>query len=220
MFGDPSLATAGRLTCAIAGPRKSIARIEPYLQGVIATETISLADQAPAQASLLKFMGNVLIMSTMEMVAEASVFAELTGLGTANAMRLFEKFRFEKAARLYAGRMVAGKYQSAANAFHETTTSHQSERGKAQASVGKPMVELSNARALTAEIAATAHNAGAALPAYQVAIGHLAIAERHAGPTGDITGIYGAVRVESGLEFGLRQREGEPGEECQSEVRR
>lgn len=39
------------------------------------------------------------------------------------------------------------------------------------------------------------------LKSYKVATDHLAVAEAHAGPHCDIMGIYGAVRVESGLPF-------------------
>ena len=39
------------------------------------------------------------------------------------------------------------------------------------------------------------------LKSYKVAVDHLAVAEAHAGPRCDIMGIYGAVRVESGLPF-------------------
>ena len=40
------------------------------------------------------------------------------------------------------------------------------------------------------------------LKSYKVATDHLAVAEAHVGPHCDIMGIYGAVRVESGLPFG------------------
>jgi len=39
------------------------------------------------------------------------------------------------------------------------------------------------------------------LKSYDVALEHLATAESHAGPESDIGGIYGAVRLESGLPF-------------------
>lgn len=63
------------------------------------------------------------------------------------------------------------------------------------------MVEVSSARALTSKILDLAKKLNVSLPGYEVAINHLAVPEKHAGPKGDITGIYGAVRVESGLEF-------------------
>lgn len=63
------------------------------------------------------------------------------------------------------------------------------------------MVEVSKAQALTSQVLDLAKASNVSLPSYEVAVNHLAVAEKHAGPNGDITGIYGAVRVESGLEF-------------------
>ncbi len=50
------------------------------------------------------------------------------------------------------------------------------------------------------------------LKLYKVAVDHLAVVEAHAGPHCDIMGIYGAVRVESGLPFehGGSSKEHEP----------
>lgn len=63
------------------------------------------------------------------------------------------------------------------------------------------MVELFKARALTSKVLDLAKASNVSLPSYEVAVNHLVVAEKHAGPNSDITGIYGAVRVESGLEF-------------------
>jgi 3-hydroxyisobutyrate dehydrogenase-like beta-hydroxyacid dehydrogenase len=42
---------------------------------------------------------------------------------------------------------------------------------------------------------------GAKLPGMEIALGHLEAVKEHQGKTGDIAGIYGAVRKESGLPF-------------------
>lgn len=63
------------------------------------------------------------------------------------------------------------------------------------------MVEVSKARVLTAKVLALAKASNVSLKSYEVAVEHLAVAEAHAGREGDITGIYGAIRVESGLPF-------------------
>ena len=57
------------------------------------------------------------------------------------------------------------------------------------------------ARALTSQILDLALASMTSLKSYKVAMDHLAVAEAHAGPHCDIMGIYGAVRVESGLPF-------------------
>ena len=63
------------------------------------------------------------------------------------------------------------------------------------------MVEVAKARALTSQILGLASASKTSLKSYEVAIERLATAEICAGPVCDIMGIYGAVRVESGLPF-------------------
>ena len=60
---------------------------------------------------------------------------------------------------------------------------------------------MSKARTLTSKLLDLAKSSNVSLPSYEVAVKHLAVAEKYAGPKCDITGIYGAVRVESGLDF-------------------
>ena len=43
--------------------------------------------------------------------------------------------------------------------------------------------------------------AGVNIPAYEVASKHMDLIENHVGKGGDIDGIYGAVRLESGLDY-------------------
>ena len=64
------------------------------------------------------------------------------------------------------------------------------------------IVEVAKARALTSQILELASASRTSLRSYKVAVDHLAAAEAHAGSQSDIMGVYGAVRVESGLPFG------------------
>jgi hypothetical protein len=57
------------------------------------------------------------------------------------------------------------------------------------------------ARALASHVLGLAEASKASLKSYEVAVEHLHSAQVHAGPESDITGIYGAVRLESGLPF-------------------
>lgn len=57
------------------------------------------------------------------------------------------------------------------------------------------------ARGLISEVLSLAAECGTSLKAYEVAAQHMAMVEAHAGLTGDISGIYGAIRQESGLRF-------------------
>jgi hypothetical protein len=52
-----------------------------------------------------------------------------------------------------------------------------------------------------------ATSSGAKLPGMEIALGHLESVKEHQGKTGDIAGIYGAVRKESGLPFENTPRE-------------
>ena len=71
---------------------------------------MDLSGEDPAKASLLKVIGNVLIMTTMETVAEAHVFSEKTGLGT-NHMRTLISTLFPRPPHtIYSEKMVSGDY--------------------------------------------------------------------------------------------------------------
>ena len=63
------------------------------------------------------------------------------------------------------------------------------------------MVEVHKARHLTSQVLDLAKENNVSLKSYKVAVEHLADVENSAGPKEDICGIYGAVRVESGLDF-------------------
>jgi hypothetical protein len=63
------------------------------------------------------------------------------------------------------------------------------------------MVEVSKARSLTSHVLQLAKDSGASVKGYEVAVEHLKVVEAHAGSKADINGIYGAVRLESGLTY-------------------
>lgn len=57
------------------------------------------------------------------------------------------------------------------------------------------------ARHLAAQVLSLASDSGTKLKAYEVAEKHMEMVELHVGRKGDISGIYGAVRQESGLPY-------------------
>jgi hypothetical protein len=63
------------------------------------------------------------------------------------------------------------------------------------------MVEVHKARELTSKVLDLGASHGVNLPGYEVALDHLAELEKNAGPKADICGIYGQVRLESGLHY-------------------
>jgi 3-hydroxyisobutyrate dehydrogenase-like beta-hydroxyacid dehydrogenase len=71
---------------------------------------IDLGGEEPGKASLLKLMGNVLIFTTMEQVAEVNVFAEKCGLGTSNMQKLIGKMFPHPPHSVYNQRMLSGDY--------------------------------------------------------------------------------------------------------------
>ncbi|KAF6234648.1 hypothetical protein HO173_007274 [Letharia columbiana] len=81
-----------KLVCIPAGPALSVSHALTHLTGVIAQGVIDLSDEKHGQASLLKMIGNNMIMSTMETAAEVNVFTKKVGLGPANAQNMVEAF--------------------------------------------------------------------------------------------------------------------------------
>lgn len=71
---------------------------------------VDLSGEEPGKASLLKLMGNVLIMTTMETVAEVNVFAEKCGLETQNMQKLMCQVFPNPPHAIYNRRMLNGDY--------------------------------------------------------------------------------------------------------------
>ncbi|MCJ1432479.1 hypothetical protein MMC27_001836 [Xylographa pallens] len=178
VFGEPSMADAGILTCVPCGKAESVNRIRPYLVGGVARAIIDLSDEKPGTASLLKLVGNTFILNTMEMIAEGHVFAEKTGLGVEILQKLIATVFPAGPSMTYSKRMSSGDY-----------------------SQGKPMASIGLAREIAAHVLKVADEAGVCLPAYETTVKHLAAVDQRAGAHYDISAIYGVVRLESGLSF-------------------
>lgn len=67
--------------------------------------------------------------------------------------------------------------------------------------LSQAIVGVDKARAVASHVLELARASETSLKSYEVAVEHLVAAESHAGPASDISGIYGAVRLESGLPF-------------------
>ncbi|KAF2726951.1 6-phosphogluconate dehydrogenase-like protein [Polyplosphaeria fusca] len=178
VFGDPSMAKIGALTLIPAGNPESVSRILPYLGGVVGRAVVDLSGEKPGQASLLKFIGNVLIMTSIEVAAEMNVFAEKTDLGAHNILKLFEALMPGSPHVVHTKQMISGDYHK-----------------------HKPGVPVAHAIGLTSKVQELAHSKGVSLKAYEVAVNHLKDVEAHVGSSGGIFSIYGVVRKEGGLPF-------------------
>lgn len=71
---------------------------------------VDFSGEEPAKASLLKVIGNVLIMTTMETIAEVYVFAEKTGLGIGNMEKLIAAMFPRPPHLTYSNIMTSGDY--------------------------------------------------------------------------------------------------------------
>ncbi|KAF7548310.1 hypothetical protein G7Z17_g7135 [Cylindrodendrum hubeiense] len=178
VFGAPSMADAGQLVGVLAGPRASVARAKPWFTGVTSRGEIDLSDEPYGKALTLKVLGNTFILNMVEQLAEAHVVAEKSGLGT-DAIQKFVDAFFPGPYAAYSTRMRTGDYYQ----------------------LEEPLFAVDLARKDARHALSLAEAAGARLRNVETADAHLAQLKEHAGPSGDIAGIYGAVRKEAGLKF-------------------
>ncbi|OOF99642.1 hypothetical protein ASPCADRAFT_138328 [Aspergillus carbonarius ITEM 5010] len=178
VFGAPAAATAGQLVVVPAGDASSIDRIKPFLDGVTSKATISMAGEDVGRATTLKILGNTFILNTVETVAEGLVTAEKCGLG-ADVYQQFMHTFFPGPFALYADRMITGDYYKRE----------------------EPLFAVDLARKDLRHAASLAGEAGVRLRSVEVTDQYLQKVKEEKGVKGDIAGVYGAVRKESGLEF-------------------
>ncbi|PYH90219.1 putative oxidoreductase [Aspergillus ellipticus CBS 707.79] len=178
VFGAPAAANAGQLIVVPAGPAAAIQRLEPFFDGVVSKAVIPMADQDVGRASTLKILGNTFILNTVETVAEGLVTAEKSGLGVEVYRQWVHTF-FPGPMALYADRMVSGDYYKR----------------------DEPLFAVDLARKDLRHAASVAGEAGVRLRSVEVTDHYLASVKEVKGVKGDIAGVYGAIRKESGLEF-------------------
>ncbi|KAI0542626.1 NAD binding domain of 6-phosphogluconate dehydrogenase-domain-containing protein [Xylaria digitata] len=89
VFGATPVAEQGKLLVAFAGPENVYETIAPFLKSTIAREVL-LVGKEPEKAMLLKTTGNFMMAGLMEIIAEAHVFAEKTGLDPTVLEKLLE----------------------------------------------------------------------------------------------------------------------------------
>lgn len=178
VFGAPAMADAGQLVCVLAGPASQVDKVKPYTTGVMGKANIDFSDQAQGKATQLKIIGNTFILSMIETLSEGHVAAEKSGLGVENLQKFIE-IMFPGPYVAYSNRMSSGDY-------------HKRE---------EPLFSADLARKDAKHAMNLAGASGARMKNIEVADGHLADVQKHAGSKGDIAGIYGAVRQESGLRY-------------------
>lgn len=178
VFGAPAMADAGQLVGVLAGPKESVVRAKPWFVGVTSRSEIDLSDEPYGKALTLKVLGNTFILNMVEQLAEAHVVAEKSGLGT-DPIHKFVEAIFPGPYSAYSTRMLSGDYHKR----------------------DEPLFAVDLARKDARHALSLAKAAGVRLPNVEAADAHLVILKEHAGPSGDIAGIYGATRKEAGLKF-------------------
>jgi 3-hydroxyisobutyrate dehydrogenase-like beta-hydroxyacid dehydrogenase len=178
VFGAPAMADNGQLTCILAGPKAATEKVVPYTKGVMGRAIIDFGGQPCEKATILKIIGNTMILNMVESLSEANVLAETSGLGSEN-LNKFVEIMFPGPYTAYLGRMMSGDY-------------HTRE---------EPLFAVDLARKDAKHAKDLAKASGAQMKSVEVADMHLAAVKEHMGERGDIAGIYGAVRQEAGLKF-------------------
>ncbi|KAI1733853.1 hypothetical protein F4680DRAFT_378021 [Xylaria scruposa] len=183
VFGATPVAEQGKLLAVFAGSADVYAMIEPFLKGVIAREVL-LVGEEPEKATLLKTAGNFITAGLMELIAEAHVFAEKTGLGS-DVLEKLLGLNFGTVAHSISTRMTTGVYIPA--------------NGEA------PWSDLNLALKDVGHGVDSAKQAGVSLKVGNTALEHLERAKVYSEENGkrplDSSSLYGVVRQDSGLDF-------------------
>ncbi|KAI1406771.1 hypothetical protein F5Y13DRAFT_197164 [Hypoxylon sp. FL1857] len=194
VFGATPVAEEGRLLVAFGGPKAVHDKISPFLTGVIGREVLIVGEE-PQKAILLKTAGNFLLAGLMELIAEAHVFAEKTGLGSAMLERLLE-LNFGTLAHSDSVRMTSGVYAPS----------------KDQSPWSDLDLELKDVR----HGVDCAAQAGVQLKVANTALENLKKAKEYSKQNGcrklDSSSLYGVVRQDAGLDFRtelVRKRDGD-----------
>ncbi|ROW11365.1 hypothetical protein VMCG_01067 [Cytospora schulzeri] len=111
VFGASPVAAQGKLLFVLAGPDDAVQAISPFLVGVMGRGVIRLGEDVK-QSSMLKTAGNFMTAAMMEVVAEAHVLAEKTGLGS-EAMESLIEHQYGPLALSMSKRLTTGAYMPA-----------------------------------------------------------------------------------------------------------
>ncbi|CAG8279383.1 unnamed protein product [Penicillium salamii] len=179
VFGASAVAATGKLIFAVSGPTMAVQTVTPFIKDVMGRSIIDMGEDV-RKSSLLKISGNILVISFMEVIAEAQVFAEVTGIGK----QQLEKFignMFGPVLESYSKRITTGAYAPPLD----------TSPGFAAALASKDMKHA---------LSIAASN-GTRLPTLEVASSRLASAREYAGECLDSSAIYGTGRLEAGLSF-------------------
>ena len=178
VFGAPAMAEVGQLVGVLAGPGPSVQKARQFFKGVMAKAEIDMSDQPYEKALQLKLIGNTFILNMVEQLSEGLVLAEKSGLGTQYVHQFVENILPGPYAA-YSTRILSGAYHR----------------------MSYPLFPVDLAKKDARHALDLAEACGARMRNLEVANAHLDQVKEHDGTKGDIAGIYGAVRKESGLKY-------------------
>ncbi|KAK5231426.1 hypothetical protein LTR72_000607 [Exophiala xenobiotica] len=178
VFGAPAMAESGQLVCVLAGKADAVEKVKPYCKGVMGRENIDFSGQEPRKATLLKVIGNTFVVNMVEALSEGHVVAEKTGLGVDELHKLIE-IMFPGPYTAYSNRLRTGDYYKRE----------------------EPLFAVDLARKDAKHAMDLAKSAGVHMKNVELADSYLKVVKETQGAKGDIAGIYGAKRLESGLKF-------------------
>ncbi|KAH9842077.1 Shikimate / quinate 5-dehydrogenase [Teratosphaeria destructans] len=178
VFGAPAMADNGQLVFVFAGPKEQVERVKPFAKGVMGRAEIDYSGQPHGSATRLKIIGNTFILAMVETLSEGHTLAEKSGLGSDNLHQFIETM-FPGPYTAYSNRLRQGDYYKR----------------------DEPLFAAKLARKDARHAKSLADTNGVKMKGLEVADAHLQDVVEHMGDKGDIAGIYGAVRKESGLKF-------------------
>ncbi|KAJ4247831.1 hypothetical protein NW762_013040 [Fusarium torreyae] len=182
VFGASPVAAQGKLLWIVAGPDDAVQKINPYLEGVMGRGVIRVGEDVRL-SSKMKTAGNFITAGMMEVVAEAHVLAEKSGLGSKNLEALIEQ-QYGPLAFSMSQRLTTGAYMPAKG--------------------DRPWSDLNLALKDVGHGITLAEQSGTKLEVAEVAIKHLKDArefsEAEERPL-DSSSMYGILRKEAGLSF-------------------
>ncbi|KZF19602.1 6-phosphogluconate dehydrogenase [Xylona heveae TC161] len=183
VFGASAMAEAGKLIFTLAGPESATSKLSPYLVGVMAKSIIPMGEDV-SKSTLLKIAGNVIVISFMEVISEAHVLAEKTGLGS-QILETMLGDMFGPVVYSYSKRITSGAYAPPIDQ-------------SAGFGVDLALKDVRHALRVASEN-------GTTLDALEAALKHMQRAKAFADSLGgrplDSSSMYGAIRRDAGLDF-------------------
>ncbi len=110
VWGRPDAAAAAKLSIAVAGDAKAIARIQPLLD-VVGQRSTRVGDE-PRMANVAKIAGNLMVASAIEAMAEAAALVRGYKMSSADFLDIIVTALFDVPVyRGYAEQIASGKYE-------------------------------------------------------------------------------------------------------------